>query len=222
MKIIGDIKIFLSQLGELNQRVIFGILLVTVFGIPVLLGGIPFVGLLLFTSVFITAEYVSIKKQSSPVVLIYIFIVFTLLYLIRTSPFGLQKFVLLAFVIILFDTIAYFCGKTFGKHKLCPNISPGKTFEGLIGGVLGVVILSFPMHIILGVKVPMLVFAVIVGIVAIVSQIGDILESAFKRRNGVKDSSALIPGHGGFLDRFDGYIVTTPLFFISDLLFHLF
>lgn len=217
----------LSHNKELNLRIIFGIIMIFVFGIPILLGGAVFTTLLFFIAIFVTAEYVSIKnlgirKKPSPFILIYIFLIFLSLFLLRNSSFGLQKFVLLTFVIIIFDTSAYIAGKSFGHHKLCPDISPGKTIEGLLGGIFTVMLFSIPMYIVLGAKVSFVTFMIFSAILAIISQIGDIIESAFKRRHGVKDSSTFIPGHGGFLDRFDGYILSVPFFILSDSIVHLF
>ncbi len=107
------------------------------------------------------------------------------------------------------DTFAYFAGKTFGKHKLAPKISPGKTWEGFFGGALGSIcmplILSnflIPLSTaqILGVAVPCIVLA----------PAGDLIESWIKRRHGVKDSGSLLPGHGGVLDRIDALLLTGP------------
>lgn len=111
-------------------------------------------------------------------------------------------------VVWLADCAAYFAGKAFGRHKLAPSISPGKTWEGVAGGLLAVTIygllLCYYQH-----------FSgwLIVGlwIIAALSIIGDLYESLLKRQSGVKDSSHLLPGHGGVLDRIDGLIPTLPL-----------
>lgn len=109
------------------------------------------------------------------------------------------------------DTGSYLVGRLFGRHKMCPRISPGKTVEGLIGGVL----LTIPAAWAVGVVVMGLLsvgqavaLALLIGVVA---PVGDLLESVFKRDARVKDSSVLIPGHGGVLDRFDSLILTVPL-----------
>ena len=109
------------------------------------------------------------------------------------------------------DTSAYFVGNFFGKHRLAPRISPGKSIEGAIAGfvfsvVVALVYQSFvPEYL-------SLKDALILGIlVAIVCQIGDMIESRIKRESGVKDSSSIIPGHGGILDRFDGVLVAVPV-----------
>jgi phosphatidate cytidylyltransferase len=103
------------------------------------------------------------------------------------------------------DTFAYFSGKTFGGPKLAPRISPNKTWSGFFGGLAGAVVISSALLLLFGVSPTMasFVFAIIL---ALFSQAGDLYESWMKRLVGLKDSSQLIPGHGGFLDRIDGLI----------------
>lgn len=122
---------------------------------------------------------------------------------------------LLFFVLLLtqFNDVAQFLwGKRFGKHKILPKISPNKTVEGLLGGILTTTFLSFLLSPVL---TPMSWWlALSVGFfLAIIGFIGDVTISALKRDLGVKDSSTLIPGHGGILDRVDSLIYTAPLFF---------
>ena len=108
------------------------------------------------------------------------------------------------------DIMAYFSGFLFGKHKLCPKISPKKTIEGSIGGTLGSVVLSGLFGFFFAPEV--LVHCLIIGLLGgIVSQFGDLTASIFKRKMGIKDYGNLIPGHGGILDRFDSVLFTGPL-----------
>ncbi len=108
------------------------------------------------------------------------------------------------------DIMAYFSGYLLGKHKLCPKISPKKTIEGSIGGILGSVVLSglFGWFFMPDVFVHCLIIGVLGGIV---SQFGDLTASIFKRKMGIKDYGNLIPGHGGILDRFDSVLFTGPM-----------
>jgi phosphatidate cytidylyltransferase len=116
------------------------------------------------------------------------------------------------------DSAAYFAGKRFGRHKLAPEISPGKTWEGVAGAILAAtlygLLLCYYIH---------LSHWIIVGLwlIVILSVMGDLFESLLKRQAGVKDSSHLLPGHGGVLDRIDGLISTLPivLFYIYFPLF---
>jgi phosphatidate cytidylyltransferase len=222
MKAIDSIVTFFKNTSELNQRVFFGIVMVLIFGVPVLLGGKLFVLLLIALCVLVSVEYVVIIKNPSTFTIFFIIFEFFLVFLLRDSTAGLQKIVLIAFTIAIFDTTAYFVGKAFGKHKLCPSISPGKTVEGFVGGILSIILASIPLYYILSCKLSLMFYIIFVITLATLSQIGDVLESAFKRRNGVKDSSKLIPGHGGVLDRFDGYILTVPVFFIVNMVVDLF
>lgn len=122
---------------------------------------------------------------------------------------GLGYVILLFFAIAFTDTGAYYFGSKFGKHKLAPVISPNKTVEGAIGGTLCAIIVS----LIFGYFADLAWYhCIIVGfIVAFFAQIGDLSESLMKRDAGVKDSGNLLPGHGGFLDRCDSFVLTVPV-----------
>ena len=115
----------------------------------------------------------------------------------------------LALIIAAGDVGAYFVGRKVGGKKLAPAISPNKTISGALGGLGLSVVAAFLVapYVAIISEMPILV-GVIIGVFA---QAGDLFESAFKRKIGVKDSSNLIPGHGGFLDRFDGYLFVLPL-----------
>jgi len=118
------------------------------------------------------------------------------------------------------DVGSYFCGKLFGKHKLSPVLSPGKTWEGVLGGVLFGVAVSWLFGSELAGLYPpghALFYGVLIGVFA---PVGDLVISIFKRDAGVKDSSRLIPGHGGMLDRFDSLLFTAPLTFVYRCLIH--
>ncbi len=110
------------------------------------------------------------------------------------------------------DTGAYTFGRLFGKHKLAPNVSPGKTWEGAIGGVLTAALIAclFGYFIKLPVALPILLVCSVLAVIA--SIFGDLCESMFKRQAGIKDSSHLIPGHGGIMDRLDSLTAAIPVF----------
>lgn len=116
------------------------------------------------------------------------------------------------------DTFAYFSGYFFGKHKLCPEISPKKTVEGSIGGSLcsvGIVLLyGLLVDKQFGVEINYIKLGVLGVLIAIVSQIGDLTASVIKRKYGVKDYGTIFPGHGGVLDRLDSIIATAPLVYV--------
>jgi len=127
---------------------------------------------------------------------------------------GTSLLVFLIFTVTCNDICAYFGGKKFGKHKLAPSISPKKTIEGSLFGYLGALAGgSIAGVFIAGLKVDWKLVLIML-IVTFTSQIGDLVESKFKRYCGVKDSSNLIPGHGGFLDRYDAFLLTLPIFWV--------
>jgi len=106
------------------------------------------------------------------------------------------------------DTAAFFIGRKLGGHKLAPNISPGKTWEGTMGGIVGAIIMSILFFTSTPFRLP-LVYWQVIGLSVLVSifgQVGDLVESLLKRNMGVKDSGTLLPGHGGILDRMDSII----------------
>lgn len=112
------------------------------------------------------------------------------------------------------DTFAYVAGRSFGKHKLAPSVSPKKTWEGSAGGAIGALAVAIVLKLTLLDFVDwihILVFAMICGIV---SQLGDLAESKMKRSVGAKDSGTILPGHGGLLDRFDAMILASPLVYL--------
>jgi phosphatidate cytidylyltransferase len=106
------------------------------------------------------------------------------------------------------DTSAFFTGRAWGKHALAPAISPGKTWEGAVGGLLASIIASLILGIIFPLPFSYWQIALLGCIISIFAQLGDLAESMLKRNTGVKDTGKLIPGHGGILDRIDSLIFT--------------
>ena len=135
-----------------------------------------------------------------------------------TSLHPLEGFLLLMFpvaVTALGDTAAYFVGKRMGSRRLAPQVSPGKTVEGSIGGLAGAMVTGFLVGLVmddLGSLVLSAPVCAFIGLIlGIAGQLGDLSESLLKREAGVKDSGRLLPGHGGVLDRFDSLLFTVPL-----------
>lgn len=153
----------------------------------------------------------------SPVCLFSTWSVLAYLYIERGALYVLSLLVL----IWIADIAAYFAGKAWGKHKLAPSISPGKTKEGALAGIAGVVIWvlcssywpsSFGASLVQHWSwIGAILFAVLLGALSIV---GDLFESLLKRRAGIKDSSQLLPGHGGVYDRIDAVVAVVPLAFV--------
>ncbi len=116
------------------------------------------------------------------------------------------------------DTVAYFYGSRFGKHPLFKRVSPNKTWEGAIAGFFVGIIAAVGLHYIFIPSLSTIDSMVIGLIVGILGQISDLIESLYKRDAGVKDSSSILPGHGGFLDRFDSPILVGPCVYVYLLL----
>lgn len=165
----------------------------------------------------------NIKKELD-VVSKYLFVIGYILFpfiIITKIPFGTRgynpKIIIGIFILIWTnDTFAYIVGKSIGKHKLFERISPKKTIEGFVGGIIFATIAGFLIskYYIEGSKFNQYIwigFAVIVGVFG---TIGDLIESKFKRIAGVKDSGKIMPGHGGILDRLDSVIFVAPFIFL--------
>jgi phosphatidate cytidylyltransferase len=126
---------------------------------------------------------------------------------------GAKLVFFLLLVVWLGDSGAYYFGRTFGSHKLSPRISPKKTVEGLMGGVFASTVTAVVIHFTFFKNFPLL-HAIIAGVIlSIAGVIGDLAESMWKRSAAVKDSGTLLPGHGGFLDRFDSIFYTAPILY---------
>lgn len=173
------------------------------------------------------------KYKSDQVLLVFFglfYVVIMLSHLYRTRM--LENGIYIVWLIFLCswvcDTCAYcvgmLCNKTIGTHKLAPKLSPKKSMEGALGGVAGSVLLGMLYAYFLGdnlkgIDNPVMVIAVICGVGAVISQIGDLAASGIKRNYDIKDYGTLIPGHGGILDRFDSVIFTAPIiYFLADML----
>ena len=116
-------------------------------------------------------------------------------------------------VVVLADLGGYFAGNFLGRHKLAALVSPGKTWEGFLGGL----VLQVVLILILKIGFPTLSvvdLTILIIPVALSSVVGDLFESMLKRHSGVKDSSSLLPGHGGVLDRIDGVMAALPMFWV--------
>jgi len=177
---------------------------------------------LLMVTVFLHDKFNIIDAAVTALGILYIPFFFLFLILIRKFDGG-QYFIWFVFIgAWLTDTAAYFSGMALGKTKIVPEISPKKTLEGSIGGVIGCIIAT----IIYGMSVNMYIgyipayHFIIVGLInGILSQIGDWVASAIKRYTGIKDFGSIMPGHGGVLDRFDSILFIAPVvYFYIDFI----
>lgn len=133
--------------------------------------------------------------------------------IVITRNYDIKYIIYLFLVTIFSDTFALVTGLLVGQNKLCPNISPKKTIEGLIGGVLmGTFVAVAFYHTVINPQLPLVIITLITMLLSIVSQLGDLVFSSIKRYYDVKDFSNIIPGHGGVLDRFDSLVFVVFVF----------
>lgn len=132
-------------------------------------------------------------------------------YFNQTRVFGIEYVVYALIVIWTTDSGAYFVGRKIGKRKLWPDISPNKTIEGFVGGILSAIVFACVFQLFYPIASSFSILIVVTLVASIVGQLGDLVESALKRHYNVKDSGKLLPGHGGILDRFDSLLFVLPL-----------
>lgn len=173
--------------------------------------------LILFVYVFGYPKYHAEQVMAAFFGVIYVAVMLSFIYLTRSLPDG--KF--LVWLIFLCswgcDTCAYCVGVLIGKHKMAPVLSPKKSVEGAIGGVVGAVLLGVAYAAATGGELA--AYGIICGVGALISMVGDLAASAIKRNQEIKDYGKLIPGHGGILDRFDSVIFTASIiYFLSTIL----
>ena len=167
--------------------------------------------------IFILIEIILNFKKFKTILISYILVsyIFALIYF--SYNFNIYEFVAIIFLIICFDTCCYLVGKKYGKRKILFKISPNKTYEGLIGGILITNLISLTLLF----NIDLTIFTInhniifFTNIVICFSFFGDVIQSFFKRINSLKDSSNVIPGHGGFFDRFDSFLLV--IIFVSLL-----
>lgn len=137
------------------------------------------------------------------------------LYL-RSQTSGAWLILIVVLAVAAADIGAYFSGRAFGKRKLAVNVSPGKSWEGVWGGLCASVVFALIVFFVAGAPYWWVPIVVILPS-AMISVVGDLLESMLKRHTGIKDSSQLLPGHGGVLDRIDGLVAAVPVFTLAYL-----
>jgi phosphatidate cytidylyltransferase len=129
---------------------------------------------------------------------------------------GKEYIFLLYASVWLADSAAYYIGTYIGRNKLYPAVSPNKTFEGAFGSILGGAIGALIMKLIFNIPDLTIISAIGIGaVLGFAALIGDLIESMFKRDAGVKDSSSIIPGHGGILDKLDGLLIAGPFLYLA-------
>jgi phosphatidate cytidylyltransferase len=141
-------------------------------------------------------------------------------YFIEIRELALAYIFFALVVIWTTDSGAYFIGKSLGKTKLWPDISPNKTIEGSVGGVICAVIAAIIFQFIADLEYSIFMTVIIASLLSVFGQIGDLVESALKRHYKTKDSGSLLPGHGGILDRFDRLLFVLPLLHFIHIIFY--
>ncbi|WP_339047676.1 phosphatidate cytidylyltransferase [Candidatus Mesenet endosymbiont of Phosphuga atrata] len=199
--------------NNLVTRVLSSIVMLVIVLLALYFGNLSFYLLILSIAVLSAFEWHEVtkgKKRLYPLGLIAIALPNASLIYLYNLQNGIILLLWLVFSIWSIDTGAYFVGKSLGGWKICPMISPNKTWSGLAGAILASIAVSCLTSIFF--RLFTIPHSLIIGfVIAIVAQLGDFTESAIKRICGVKDTSNIIPGHGGLLDRVDGFIFTAPL-----------
>ncbi len=137
------------------------------------------------------------------------------LLLLKQWPLGNQLILAVMVLVWTADIGAYFVGRAFGRRKLAPQVSPGKSWEGVAGGLLACLLVAVAVGLVRGWAAGEIVLALVgTALVVLISVVGDLTESMFKRQAGLKDSSQLLPGHGGVLDRIDSLTAAVPVFVV--------
>lgn len=222
----------LLRIQDVFPNIVLGLLATLVLSVTI---GLSFVGVLSEDKIWLCIPFISLlfiaelfqKKSRLP----FHNIAFSLLGIIYACvPFlffiGLgfiqgeyNPYIPMGFLIMLWsnDTGAYLSGRSFGKHKLFERISPNKTWEGFIGGVVLAVVVALNLQQYFG-SLLMWQWASMAVIIGVFGTLGDLVESMLKRSLGVKDSGNILPGHGGLLDRFDGLLIAAPLVYVFLLM----
>ncbi|MCR5830211.1 MAG: phosphatidate cytidylyltransferase [Lachnospiraceae bacterium] len=188
-------------------------------------GGYPAVLIGVFLVVLLAAYVLTFPKYNSEQItmvffgLFYVALTISYIYKLRISDGGAYSVWLVFIASWGADTMAYLTGILIGKHKIAPVLSPKKTLEGCIGGVVGATLIGFIYSMIFKAELsevydnPVLLFVIVSAAASVVSMIGDMAASAIKRNKDIKDYGKLIPGHGGILDRFDSVIFVAPIIY---------
>ena len=174
---------------------------------------------LLAQYVFMFPEYKTEQISNAIMCMLYAGVLLSYIYLVREESNGAYTVWLIFLCSWGSDTCAYLAGVAFGKHKMAPVLSPKKSIEGAVGGVIGAAALGAIYAAIFADKIqlsinPIIAFAIICAVGALISMVGDLAASAIKRNHNIKEYGKIIPGHGGIMDRFDSVIYVAPIIWI--------
>ena len=224
--------------GELQTRIISAGILAPVVLYIIWLGGAAFSSLVVLMAVIMSFEWCGIINNDSPLAqgiddkhkkkwlnygIAYVAIFASSLLYLRNygaeegKDGGAGIVLVMLLMVWATDIAAYFAGRLIGGPKIYPAISPNKTWAGLLGGMVAAGLVGMALSVLINFGVFTMFF--IGALTAVIAQAGDFLESWIKRKFGVKDSGNIIPGHGGIMDRMDGFVTVAPLFVIFVLLY---
>ena len=196
---------YLAMVGSRNPLYMIMVVLLSLIGF-------------LFVYVFAFPQIHARQVMSAYFCFVYAPVMFSFIYLTRELEYGLYFVGMIFISSWISDTFAYIFGMLLGKHRLVPILSPKKSVEGSVAGIIGSALCGgllgfFLVEPVIHEQEVTFIFALIGGIGSIISQIGDLAASAIKRNYEIKDYGKLIPGHGGIMDRFDSVIVTAPMIY---------
>jgi len=209
-----------GQAARLGFAAAIALSLVVLYGLPVLAGGVMLLGVLWW---LLAVPLVLGYPQSSrhweglgrrlAIGFLTLLPAWQGLLLLKQWPQGNQLILAVMLLVWTADIGAYFVGRAFGKRKLAPQVSPGKSWEGVAGGLAACLLVATLVGLVRGWSAGGLALALAATVlVVLISVVGDLAESMFKRQAGLKDSSNLLPGHGGVLDRIDSLTAAVPVF----------
>jgi len=174
-----------------------------------------------FIYLFVLYEIFKFFNKFFKFIYIYLFLSYFCFSLYIYIFYDYLMFNIFVFTIIFFDSFSYFTGKLLGKNYIFKSISPKKTLEGYLGGIIFTNIFFICFFNFVYIELTFITFIILINLTIIISVIGDLTESFFKRKNNIKDSSKYLPGHGGFFDRFDSFIASIIMLTILSFILNL-
>jgi phosphatidate cytidylyltransferase len=192
------------------------------FNIDISLGIITLIFVLIaIIRLFIKQDTSDALKDISPFLIGFFYIPILLTYFIKLRVIGSNWVIFLCLLVWGADSFAYYIGKAYGKARLYKSVSPNKTMAGAYGAFGGALLISFILNIILNLTLNVGLIVVCGAVLSLSGIVGDLVESMFKRDAGIKDSSNIIPGHGGFLDKIDAMLFSAPMLYYMIKFFEL-
>ena len=174
-----------------------------------------------FIYLFVFYEILRFFKIFFKLILIYLIASYFCFFLYFFIFYDYLIFNLFVFTIILFDSFSYFIGKLIGKNYIFKSISPKKTLEGYAGGIFFTNAFFISFFYFYHIEFDFIKLIIILNLIIFISTIGDLIESYFKRKNNIKDSSKFLPGHGGYFDRFDSFIASIIMLTLYSFIINL-